>query len=493
MAKLKIVHVASEVAPLVKTGGLADVVGTLARAHEKLGHRLSIFMPYYRGVRKLTGLDVRPVLSNLPVHVAPGIKEEVSILQAQLPNSKVNVFLVDNAKAFDRDQLYGTPDGDYPDNAERFILFSRAVLQSLKEMNESYDILHCHDWQTALIPAYLKILYAGEPVFGRMATVFSIHNIASQGLFPKETVVKTGLGWSMFTPDQLEFRGKVSFMKAGILYADKIATVSPTYAREILTPEGGCGLEGLLKTRKRDLIGLLNGMDPDDWDPEKDTLIAATYSRRDLSGKAACKTALLSEMGLTPPAKSRSMLIGVVGRLVEQKGIDLIAAAAAKLTKRPIQLVILGIGDQRIRDLLIDMTRKYPDQMVLWDKFDNALAHRIYAGADAFLMPSRFEPCGLGQMIALRYGTLPIVCETGGLADTIRPVDAKKKHGTGFLFKPATSDAMLKAVDEAIAVYNDEPLWQTIVHGAMAKDFSWTVSAKKYEAFYVQSREKRAK
>ncbi len=493
MSILKIAHVASEVAPLAKTGGLAEVVGALARAHEKARHRLTIFLPYYREVRQFTSITPQLVLESLPVHLAPGIREEVSIFKVQLPNSKIPVYLVDNAKAYDRDQLYGTPNGDYPDNADRYILFSRAVLQAIKEMNESYDILHCHGWQTALIPAYLKCLYTGEPVFGRTATVFAIHNLAYQGIFPKDTLVKTGLGWGMFTPEGIEFRGQVNFMKAGILYADKISTVSPRYAREILTPEYGFGLEGFLKTRESDLVGVLNGINHEEWDPAHDQMIAATYSSQNLDGKAVCKAALLSELGLPSIGKGRTLLIGAVGRMAEQKGFDLVAEAAAKLSKRPIQMVILGSGDRKTLDLLEGVARKHPNRFAVRNKFDHVLARRIYAGADAFLMPSRFEPCGLGQMIALRYGTLPIVHSTGGLADTIRPVDIKKKQGTGFMFTPATADALLKAIDEALTVYADETLWKKLSVESMGCDFSWAVSAKRYESLYQQSREKHSR
>lgn len=493
MPRLKIAHVASEVLPLAKTGGLADVVGTLARAHEKSGQRPTIFMPYYREVRRLAKAEPQPVVPSLPIHLAPGIREEVSILQVQLPSSKIPVFLVHNPKAFDRDHIYGTPDGDYPDNADRFILFCRAVLQAIKEMNEAYDILHCHDWQTALIPAYLRRLYAGEPVFGRTATLFTIHNLAYQGIFAKDTIVRTGLGWEMFTPDQLEFFGKVNFMKAGILYADKISTVSPGYAREILTPEYGFGLEGLLKTRENDLVGVMNGINYEEWDPSGDTLIAAPYGRKDLAGKRACKEALVREAGLPPSDRGKMMLIGAVSRMAEQKGFDLVAEAAGKLAKRPVQMVILGSGDRRVLDMLRDLGRRYPAQIVFREKYDPGFARRIYAGADAFMMPSRFEPCGLGQMIAMRYGTMPIVRETGGLLDTVRPVDARRKTGTGFTFKAATADALLKAVDDALAAFSDDDLWQKLMLEAMAEDFSWTASAKKYESLYQQCRDKRAK
>jgi len=490
MAKLKIAHIASELSPLAKTGGLADVVNTLAREHEKMGHRVVVFLPYYREVRQMIRVAPSPLLK-LPVHLAPGMKEEVAILQTVLPQSKVPVYLVENARAFDRDQLYGTPDGDYPDNSDRFILFCRAVLQAMKEMNESFDIIHCHDWQTALIPAHVRKLYAGEPVFSRCSLVFTVHNMAYQGIFPKETIVRTGLGWGMFKPEQLEYYGKVSFMKAGILYADKITTVSPNYAREIMTPEFGLGMEGLLKTRESDIAGILNGIDEVEWDPATDKNIAAVYSRKNPASKAACRSALMEEMGLPVPGKGRHMLIGMVGRLAEQKGFDLVADAAAKLAKKPVQIVMLGTGERRIQEMIEDMARKYPDRFAARIKYDRALSHRIYAGADAFLMPSRFEPCGLGQLVSLKYGTLPIVRATGGLADTVHQVDIRKKQGNGFAFKAATVDSLVKAVSDAVDCFADEALWKKLANDAMGEDYSWATSAKRYETVYAQCRDKR--
>lgn len=494
MPKFRVAFVASEVAPLAKTGGLADVTGTLPLELERAGHRPAVFLPYYRDVRKIASVPVQPVFTSLPVHIAPGIKEEVAILGGTFPNSKVPVYFVDHPRSFDRDHLYGTPDGDYPDNADRFILFSRAVLQAIKARNEEFDVLHCHDWQTALVPAYVERLYRGDPVLGRTATVFTIHNAAYQGLFPKETIVRTGLGWEAFTPEQLEFYGKVSFLKAGILYAHALTTVSPTYASEILTPAAGHGLDGLLRTRQADLTGIRNGLDPDHWDPAKDAHLAVPYGRRNPAGKAECRAALRRELGLPEPDRTPSLLIGVVSRLAEQKGFSLFVEAAAKLAGRPVQAAILGTGDRSIQESLDEACRRHPDKFVFRSKFDTGLAHRIYGGADALLMPSKFEPCGLGQLIAMRYGTLPIVRQTGGLADTVRPADPRKGHaGTGFVFKPFTADALVKAVDDAVAAFADEALWKKCMTEAMGEDFSWSAPAKKYEAVYARARDRRAK
>jgi len=492
MAKMRIAHITSEVSPLARTGGLGDAVGSMVRAQEAAGHRVVVFLPYYREVRLMGAVSPQPVLSNLPVHLAPGIRQEVNILTSFLPGTKVPVFLVENAKAFDRDQLYGTPEGDYADNADRFILFCRSALQATKEMKEGFDVVHAHDWQSALVPAYLRCVYGGDSAFSSTACVYTIHNLAYQGLFPKDTIVKTGLGWSVYTPDQLEFYGKVSLMKAGILYADRITTVSPTYAKEILTTEYGWGLDGLLKTREADLAGVLNGIDQVEWDPAKDTHIAAQFSRRNPAGKAACRAALVAELGL-PAGKGRTMLLAMVARLAGQKGFELMVEALPKLAKRPVQIAVLGSGERRIQEMLEDAARRFPSVLALRIRVDGPLAHRLYAGADAYLMPSRYEPCGLGQMIALRYGTLPVARATGGLLDTVTPVDFKKKQGTGFLFKGTNGDSLVKAVDEALSAWADEELWKKLASEAMAEDFSWASSVKRYDSIYAGAMTRHAK
>jgi starch synthase len=499
MSRLNIAHVASEAAPLAKTGGLADVVGALSRQQESGGHKVTLFLPYYREVRNaLNHLKQVPqqLRKAMPVHLTAGMTQEVNIFQATLPGSKVNVILVDNPKAFDRDHLYGTADADYPDNADRFVLFSRAVLHFIKDSGEQYDVMHCHDWQTALIPVYLRKIYSGEPALNRLATVFTIHNLAFQGVFPKETITRTGLGWEMFTPEHLEFYGKVNFLKGGIVYADKLATVSPTYAKEMLTPEHGAGLEGLLKTRESDISGILNGLDEMEWDPAKGGHIASAFSRKNMAGKAACRKALLEEMGLEDGENERVMILGTVSRLTGQKGLDLVAEAIPKLVKKGIRLVVLGTGNRAIQAQFEEAVRANPKKVAARLKFDNDLAHRIYAGADVFLLPSRFEPCGIGQMIAMRNGTVPIVRETGGLIDTVKPFDKKGKSGNGFRFKEPTVAALLKAIDEALDAFKDENLWKGLVNEAMAENFSWAVASKHYDSLYdhaIKAREKRVK
>lgn len=493
MARSRVAHITSELAPLARTGGLGDAVAALARAQEAAGIKPLIFLPYYREIRLASAFAVEPVIQRLPLHIAPGIRQEISLMKGTLPGSKVPVYLVDHARSFDRDHLYGTPEGDYPDNADRFILLSRAALQCLKELKEEVDVVHAHDWQAALVPAFLRKVYATEDGFTRTASVFTIHNLAYQGQFLKDVMPRTGLGWEMFTPDQLEFYGKVNFMKAGILYADKIATVSPTYAEEILTKEGGFGLDGLLTTRSADVAGILNGVDAAEWDPQSDKLIPATFSRRNPAGKAACREALLREFGLEESGSGRTLVAGVVARFAEQKGFDLLIGALPKLAKKRVRIVVLGNGEKAIREALEDAARRHPETLAVQARFDHALAHRVYAGSDAFLMPSKYEPCGLSQLIAMRYGTLPIARAVGGLVDTITPVDDRKKTGTGFLFRTHTADAFAKSVEAALGAYEDEPLWKKLVSEAMGEDFSWEPAVKKYETLYDGAQKKRAK
>jgi len=491
--RLRISFVASEMSPLAKTGGLADVVGSLPKELEKLGHKVSVFIPYYREVKQVSKIPTQVVRTAMPVHLGQGMTQEVNVLQATLPKSKVPVYLIENSKAFDRDHLYGTMDGDYADNGERFILFSRAVIQWMREMKEEIDIIHCHDWQTALIPVYIKRVYSGESVFARTSTIFTIHNMAYQGLFPKEVMQRTGLGWELFTPEQFEFWGKVNFLKAGIVYADRVTTVSPTYAKEVLTPGFGLGMDGIMRTREKDLIGLLNGVDYDEWDPASDPHLPATYTKKVMTGKAACKAALKEEFGLHSPEGKRVMLIGAVSRLAEQKGFEIVSAALSRLGKRPIQFVMLGSGDRKIHEMMEEAARKHPHSIGIKLKFDNALAHRIYAGSDAFIIPSRFEPCGLGQMIAMKYGTVPIAHATGGLIDTIKPIEKKNKQGTGFLFKEMTQENLLKCIDEALELYDNEAAWKKLTADIQSEDFSWQASAKRYEALYAEEKGKKTR
>ncbi|MEK7765254.1 MAG: glycogen synthase GlgA, partial [bacterium] len=446
---MKILLAASEIVPFAKTGGLADVAGALPKALARRRQDVRVVMPRYRTVDpKAHRLKLLPDIMRIPV----GGK----IVPARLWEGKVGrdvpAYFVDIPQYFDRPQLYRTADGDYPDNAERFVAFARAALETAKAVDFKPDVIHCHDWQSALIPTYLKTLYANDAFFGRTGTIFTIHNIAYQGLFHPEALYLAGLGWTEFTPDRLEFYGQVNFLKGGLLDADLINTVSPTYAREIQSgPDFGRGLEGLLRARAADVFGVLNGLDGDEWDPEDDQFLPATFSAKVRKGKAVCKARLQAETGLA--ADSAIPLIGIVSRLDPQKGLDLILSALDEILATA-QLIILGSGDRPIQEALASAAGRHAGRFAYHQGFDNSLAHRIYAGSDLFLMPSRFEPCGLGQLIAMRYGTVPVVTRTGGLADTVQAFDAKAGSGTGFVCAAQTVEAVLAGVREAVATFH---------------------------------------
>lgn len=471
--RLKIFLVASEVAPFAKTGGLADVAGALPRALAHLGHEVRLFMPKYRGVERHTAL-VR-----VPGRIAVPLGErqvEGALWEGRLGES-VPIYFLEHDGYYHRDALYGTPQGDYLDNAERFVFFCRAAMETLQGLGWRPDVIHAHDWQTGLLPVYLETLYRDDPFFSSVASVFTIHNLAYQGLFWHYDLPMTGLGWDLFTPAGIEFWGKINFLKGGVVFADLLSTVSKTYAREIQTEEFGCGLEGVLQERSQDLFGIVNGIDYRVWNPATDVALPTPYRREDPAGKRACKTALQKEMGLTA---SSGLLVGMVSRLADQKGFDLLAEALPALMGRDLQLVILGTGEERYHRLLGEMAQIYPGQLAVRVGFDDGLARQIYGGADLFLMPSRYEPCGLGQLISLRYGTIPAVRKTGGLADTVEEFQPASGTGTGFVFEAYVPEALVAAVDRAIGLFRQEAQWQRLVQNAMAADFSWEASARRY-------------
>ena len=455
---MKILMCASEVVPFAKTGGLADVAGALPLALEKLGEEVRIVMPKYKKVNS----------SQLTVHSVTPDVEVTSV------GKNIQVYLIKNDKYFDRDGLYGDKTGDYPDNLDRFAFYSKRTLDLIKEINFKPDVVHCHDWQSALIPIYLKNIYK-ENFYKKIRILFTIHNLAYQGLFPKEEYPKLGLDHSLFNIDGLEFYDKINILKGGIIYSDLINTVSATYAREIQTKEFGCGLEGVLAKRKKDVFGIINGLDYDIWDPGKDKYLYKTYSLENLQDKYVNKKKLQQECGLSP---KDIPLLGIVGRLAEQKGMDLIAQSMEDLVKKSnIQMVVLGTGDIKYHNLLEDLAGKYPHNISAHIKFDDTLAHKIYGACDIFLMPSRYEPCGLGQMISLKYGTIPLVFKTGGLADTI-------SQENGFIFDSYTKEAFVRTVKKAVALYGDKDKWPKLVKKAFSYDFSWNESAKKYIELY---------
>ncbi|HZU33873.1 MAG TPA: glycogen synthase GlgA [Candidatus Angelobacter sp.] len=474
---MKIIFAASECVPFAKTGGLADVVGALPQALVQLGHSVSVYLPKY----KQTKLPDAKVL--LPSVTVPFDDQYrfCSVLDGG-KRSGVQFYFIDYPPFFDRDALYGTPAGDYPDNAERFALYCRAVLEASKVLGVP-DIFHCHDWQSALVPVLLETSYAHDPVFRNTRTVFTIHNIGYQGLFPPDTLPLLMLPWDLFTIDKMEFWGKVNFLKAALAFSDHLTTVSRKYAQEIQTSEFGFGLEGVLRTRSGSLTGILNGVDYGEWSPDTDKFVVHQYSAENLEGKKECKYDLLRQFGLEN-ASIELPIIGIVSRFVAQKGFDLIADIVNDLARLPLIITALGSGDKEYQDMLVKLSKQYPEKIAVKVAYDNALAHKIEAGADMFLMPSRYEPSGLNQMYSLRYGTVPIVRATGGLDDTIEPWDVATGKGTGFKFSAYSGVALLNCIHEAVRAFKDQARWNQLMLNGMKKDFSWNASAREYVRVY---------
>ncbi len=476
---MNIAEVSPEIIPYAKTGGLADVVGTLPLYLEKAGHEISIFMPFYKSVKN-SGIDIK--LLDITYDIPIGDTEHtVTIWKSTHHGSKnITIYFIQRDEYYDRDALYGTESGDYPDNSERFIFFSRAVIEAIKRLELPIDIIHCHDWQTALIPVYLKTLFTHEEKLSSIKTVLTIHNLAYQGMFQQEEMGLTGLDMSLFNWKNLEHWENVNFLKGGIVFADIVTTVSKKYAEEIKTVEFGCGLEDVIKEYENKLYGIINGVDYTEWSPENDSLISHQYSVEDISGKALCKKHLQNKLGLP---QAEVPLLGMISRLAEQKGVDLLIVIMDDLMKRDLQLVILGIGDEKYHQMLKEAVPKYNSKLSVNIMFDNKLAHEIETGADIFLMPSKYEPCGLNQMYSLRYGTIPVVRETGGLADTIIDAnDENLKNGTatGFTMKGYFAAELLFSIDRALEMYKSKPQWSALIRNAMKQDWSWEKSAYKY-------------
>lgn len=491
-----------EAVPFCKTGGLADVAGALPKVLEKLGIEVSLILPLYRKVKR-EGL--KPMNLNIRVPISDRI-ENASIWKGKTGNS-VPVYFIEKDRYYDREELYQTSEGDYTDNAERFIFFSRAILEGVKAIGLKPDVIHANDWQTAMVPVYLKTIYKDDPFFKKTASLLTIHNLGYQGLFWHLDMHLTGLGWEYFTPEGIEFYGKINLLKGGIIFSDIITTVSKTYSKEIQTVEYGFGLDGVLRKRKKDLYGIVNGIDYDEWNPETDRHIPSKYSMNDIKGKIQCKKALQREMGLR---EKDSPLIGMITRLTSQKGLDILSESIEDLMRLDLQLIILGEGEENYQKILLDISKRFPEKAGIKIGFDNILAKKIYAGSDFFLMPSKYEPCGLGQLISLRYGTIPIVRKTGGLADTIKEFRAKSYptnnppipplekvgergfekggrggiSGNGFLFEKYSASALLKTVEKALSFYHNKDIWRSLIFNAMSSDFSWEASAKKYLNIY---------
>jgi starch synthase len=472
---VKILFVASEAAPYVKTGGLGDVIGALPRALAARGHELLVVLPKYNVIdSQAHGLrdTGRRVEVQFPSMTAG------AHVHVHVPAERLRYLFLQNPW-YDRKELYGEGGKDYRDNHKRFALLCAGALEAAKQQNFIPDAVHAHDWQTALVPLIMKRGWMGRPSPFRARAVFTIHNLAYQGVFPREAMTELGLPGDLFNPDALEFYGSLNLMKAGLVFADKLTTVSPTYAKEIVaSPETGAGLEGLLRHRAQDLTGVMNGVDYERWSPETDPNLEQHYSAADLSGKSVDKAALQRELGLA--VDPRAMLCAAIGRLVHQKGYDILAKALPEMLKRNVQVALLGTGDAALEAEFSQLAERYPGRFSVQLRFDDRLAHRIEAGADVFLMPSRFEPCGLNQLYSLRYGTLPLVHAVGGLNDSI----TEGTQGWGFRFDDETPEALLEALERALLLFQDEAAWQAAIHRAMARDHSWDRAAGQYETLY---------
>jgi len=482
--RLSILHIASEVAPWAKTGGLADVVGALPQALETLGHTVTVVLPRYRGVNP-DGATTHPFTLEFGDRTWAG-----SWLVVTHSPRRRTVF-VDVPEWFDRDGLYGVGGTDHPDNAVRFAGLAHAALAWAQESPDAgrIDIVHAHDWQAGLVPALLRTQPERWPRVARAGLVHTVHNLAYQGTFPKDVVPTVGLEWQAFTMDTGEFWGQLSYLKCGLAYSDVITTVSPTYALETVQPAEGFGFDGVLRSRADDYVGILNGIDTSVWDPASDPYLPAHYTADDLAGKRACKRALLDRMGL--PVGDDAMgrpVVGLVSRLVDQKGIDLVLASAPEWLKFDATWVFVGSGDARYEAQLLALAAAHPSRVAVFIGFDEGLAHLVEAGSDVFLMPSRFEPCGLNQMYSLRYGTVPVVRAVGGLEDTVQSWTPRAKKANGFKFREATPEALVQALKQALRQFRQPDRWKALMRRGMAGDYSWGTSAREYVKVYRRAR-----
>src|SRR5258706_2005257 len=476
---MKIAMIASEASPFAKTGGLADVLGTLSSALERLGHEVLLIIPAHREVLR-GGFALEDTGEKLLVAVSSR-QEEATVMQTKI-GKFVTVLLVRADRYFDREYLYGTAAAAYADNAERFVFFSRAALEILRA--QSVDIVHAHDWQAALTIVFLKTQAERYHEIAGAKTVLTIHNMGFQGIFGQSEWHLLNLDSAFFTPQSLEFYGNINFLKGVLIFADKLTTVSPTYAKEIMSPDQGFGLDGVLHDRAGDLLGILNGVDYTQWNPWTDPLISHHYGPNSLTIKRSCKKTLRQIFGL--PDQPRTPIIAMISRLTAQKGFALVDAIFPELMSRDLQFVLLGNGEAKYEDFFRAAAQQYPDRVAVRIRFDETLAHQIEAGADIFLMPSLYEPCGLNQLFSLKYGTPPIVHEVGGLRDSVQDYDAESGTGTGFVFTAPEPLAFLDAIDRSLSVYGDNKTWTALRRRAMAMDFSWDRSAQSYSHLYQQ-------
>ena len=489
--RLRILFVTTEVTPFARTGGLGDVCGSLPTALTALGHDVRVLMPLYQSLRDQQ-VPMTPVLIDLEVPLVFGTRR-ARVWQGQLPSGAeasdsqspiVPVYFIEQDDYFARPRLYGDANGDYPDNPLRFLFFARAALALPERLAWFPHVVHCHDWHTGLIPAFLRFLPGLDPRMGEARTIFTIHNLAYQGSFPAWVFGATGLPASLYQPSGVEFYGGMNFMKAGLVYADRVTTVSPTYADEICTPAGGFGLDGVLRERREVLSGIVNGADYTIWNPATDPQLAAPYTTTDLAGKVTDKLALLRTFGL--PEDAKTPVLSMVTRVVDQKGVDIVADAMGRLLALNVRFVMVGSGEARYEQMFTDWARRAPERIGVRLGFSDAVAHQIQAGSDMLLLPSRYEPCGLTQLYALRYGTIPIVHGVGGLKDTVVPFVSSTGQGTGFVFEESTADALLGSVVRALSVYGEKATWSRLMQNAMRQDFSWDRSAARYVSLYRQ-------
>lgn len=487
--KLNILFVSSEVAPFAKTGGLADVASALPKAMFDLGHDFRVIMPKY-GVINERKFTLREVIRLKDIVIPMGNRAFVaSVKSAFLPNTKVQVYFLDYKPYFEREDLYTDPNThqDYPDNAERFAFLCYGVIETLKLLHWEPHVIHCNDWQTGLIPLLINTTYRNNPFLQKSRTLFSIHNLAYQGNFPASILPTIGLSQELFFPgSNVEFWGQFSYLKTGLMYSDMLSTVSPTYAQEIQSgSESGCGMEGILSARSADLVGILNGIDYDTWNPETDEIIPYKYSCNNSAGKLQNKKVLAEKNNLE--FNPDIPMIGMISRLADQKGFDLVADTIEQMMGFNLQMIILGTGEEKYHRLFLSLAKRYPGKIAVNLRFDNEMAHLIIAGADIFLMPSRFEPCGLTQLYSLRYGTVPVVRRTGGLADTVLDVNDSSENGNGFVFDEYDGQKMIKAIQRALEAYQDQKLWSKISKKGMRQNHSWSASAEEYVKLYTRT------
>ncbi len=484
---MQIVFAASEAVPFAKTGGLADVVGALPREIQKLNQEVTVYLPLYASVRPHLDSEVKYAIRSITLP-APHGNRFAGIVDGGVRDG-VKFYFVDCPDLFDRQGLYGNNGDSYGDNAERFGLFCRAVIEATKILGVP-DVFHVHDWQAAMIPVLLRTVYNSDPALKHCGTVLTIHNAGYQGWFPPSTVDQLLLPWDIFTYDKLEHYNTFNFLKGGVVYADELTTVSPKYAQEIQTPEFGNGLDAALRQRAADLHGILNGVDYAEWDPATDGNLAAHYSPADLAGKRECRKDLLHAFGLEVP--DETPVIGICSRFASQKGFDLLEQISGRLAERDVALVALGTGEPYYEKFFRDFAYANSGRFAVQIRYDDAMAHKIEAGADIFLMPSKFEPCGLNQIYSLKYGTVPVVRATGGLDDTVEEWNAGLNAGTGFKFEPYQAQALLDAIDRALAAFYDKKQWTQLMLNGMAQNYSWDQPAREYVAVYEEAARKRA-